>query len=507
MRTMWVGFIFFVAILILGAATLIIGNLWQLVGGEATYVILAVDDAQGLKPGDDVRVDGIEFGKVQAVELDDRAVGILMRLYKKPVLYSNYEVTVESRALLGGAIVSIRRGDPSRPKIKWEDLPKEKIDDTEYPLLIGRAAPDLLKGAGKLIEENRENIQNLISDLRDVARELKEAKVSEKVNATLSEAKNTFEKVNRAIDGDGTLARLMKTDELHRELVKTVQDVQQVVKDLREGQGLAPALLHDKKMKEDAETILTQVKSAAENLNSISDQIKKSWLLQELQSEETHKKVTSTIEGADKTLGRIGRSKAYLNLGYTSFADTDMSVGRAYVTFWPTEDKYFLFGAAGISIPDDSEEILTDEQAEGDDLSKIKGEVQLAYRIPWVLNKHLWIRGGMIEGKLGGALDLDREEWGLFRHPIRITFEARDAYNDVDDEDIDERLDGPVFRAYAKTPIFPRGVGWFGDLVSNFKLTAGGNRLFEDGEFFVGLTLEYEEEDIRTLVGLVGTSR
>lgn len=502
MRAMWVGFIFFVALLILGAATLVVGNLWQLVGREATYAILAVDDAQGLKPGDDVRVDGIEFGKVQNVWLHDQAVIVLMRLYQKPTLYSDYEVFVEPRALLGGSFVSIRRGTPGRPKIDWQQLPR--APETDYPLLQGRAAANLLQAGAKLIEQNAENVRILISDLKDIARDLKEAKLPDKLNATLTEAKGTFEKVNQAIEGEGTLGRLMKTDELHRELVKTVQDVQQVVKDLREGDGLAPALIRDRKMKEDAEAILSQVKSAAENLNSITEQLKKSWLMQELQSEDTHKKVTSTIEGADKTLGRIGRSKAYLNLGYTTFADTDMSVGRVYVTFWPTEDKYFLFGAAGLSIPEDSEEIATDEQAEGDDLSTVKAELQLAYRIPWLFDRRLWIRGGLIEGKLGGALDF---HWEPFHHPVRLTFEARDAYDDVDDEDIDERLDGPVFRAYAKTPIFPRGLGWFGDLLSNFKLTAGGNRLFESGEFFAGLTLEYEEEDIRTLVGLVGTGR
>jgi hypothetical protein len=112
-----------------------------------------------------------------------------------------------------------------------------------------------------------------------------------------------------------------------------------------------------------------------------------------------------------------------------------------------------------------------------------------------------------MEGKPGGALDFTWEDWGLFTYPVRMTFEARDAYNSVSRERIDEQIAGPHLRAYIQIPLWIRKETWLETLLSTIQLCAGVERFPHDPGFFVGLTLAWPDEDIRTLVGLIGTAR
>src|SRR5205814_5574743 len=136
-----------------------------------------------------------------------------------------------------------------------------------------------------------------------------------------------------------------------------------------------------------------------------------------------------------------------------------------------------------------------------------KPEIQLAYRAPWLLDRHLTVRGGYLEGKPGGALDFSWEDWGLFSYPVRFTFEARDAYNSVSRERIDEQISGPLLRAYLRVPLWIRKETWLETLLSTIHLYAGVSRFPHDPEYLVGLAIEWPDEDIRTLVGLIGTAR
>jgi len=77
----------------------------------------------------------------------------------------------------------------------------------------------------------------------------------------------------------------------------------------------------------------------------------------------------------------------------------------------------------------------------------------------------------------------------------------------VDREDLDERIDGPVLRLFVKTPLWTRKESWVELLLSTVRLYGGVNRIGEDPEFLVGLGLEWPDEDLRTLVSLIGLAR
>ena len=112
------------------------------------------------------------------------------------------------------------------------------------------------------------------------------------------------------------------------------------------------------------------------------------------------------------------------------------------------------------------------------------------------------IRFGYIEGKFGGGADLLWEDWGFVNHPVEFKFTIRDAYNDLEDEDLDENVRGPMASLYARTALWPDGDHWVEKIFHSFKVTAGVSRIQDDPEFFIGISLEFVEEDVRTLIGL-----
>ena len=83
--------------------------------------------------------------------------------------------------------------------------------------------------------------------------------------------------------------------------------------------------------------------------------------------------------------------------------------------------------------------------------------------------------------------------------------EARDAYNSVEEDDIDENIDGGMFRAWVKTSLWGKPDRWWEEILQATKLYAGASRIGDDDmDFFAGLGLEWEDKDIRSLVSLLG---
>src|SRR5688572_15148836 len=120
-RGMWLGFIFFVALVILGFGTLLIKNVNLL--GTPIELKLHFERAQGLRPGSDLRVDGILFGRVDKVELHDvSGVRVVVKVNKPIELFEDSEILVESSSVLGGNIVSIRRGSKGNKKDLTQEL-------------------------------------------------------------------------------------------------------------------------------------------------------------------------------------------------------------------------------------------------------------------------------------------------------------------------------------------------------------------------------------------------
>jgi phospholipid/cholesterol/gamma-HCH transport system substrate-binding protein len=524
----WIGFFFFVALVLLGFSTLLVGDLWSMLQSP-TYLDVHFEKVQGLRERDDVRVDGVLMGKVHAIRLHPSS-GVVVRLrMQEPVaIFRDGVVEIDASSVLGGSYVSIRRGSKAPPLDLGQPLP-------------GKTKPGLDE-FGELASENRENFRQLIANLKDVTGALKDGKGSVGKALTSDEL---HKKVVEAVD------EIKKTGETAQKEIKRVGDnLEKITEKIDKGQGPVPALLNDKKMTEKVDRTLSEVETAATNLRKVAEKIdhgdgvlaklvndkemgdrlkrtvenveKTSESLKQvtgklesgegsigklLQDDELYEKARRTLDDMDRTLGRAARSIVEVVVDSKSYNESEMTITKLGIRISPDEDKYFFIGAAFLDMHGNGDVLFEDRVDDDSSTTEIKGEVQIGYRVPWFFDRRITVRGGLIEGRPGAGMDVRWDDWLIVNHPVFFSVEARDAYNDLDEDDIDEEIDGAMVRAFVRTPLWTRKANWFEMLISNIRLFGGVNRIGEDPEAVVGLGYEWTDQDIRTLVSLVGIAR
>ncbi|MAU81123.1 MCE family protein [Gordonia sp. NPDC062954] len=122
-RRMWYGAIGAVVIVLL---TLGVVGIAQAHLGKKTY-IGEFAQAGGIRPGDKVRVAGIDVGEVSATELAGNQVDVTMKVDQDVDVTANGSAEIKMSTLLGQRYVDVSLGDSPDP------LDGERITDTRVP--------------------------------------------------------------------------------------------------------------------------------------------------------------------------------------------------------------------------------------------------------------------------------------------------------------------------------------------------------------------------------------
>lgn len=517
-RGMWLGFLFFVVLVLLGFSTLLLGNIKLF--KKTVEVTIPFDKVEGLRPGDDVRVEGVQYGKVKSIELDPRQGVLVAAELDGPLeLHEGYEVYVESFTVLGGNYISVKRGDPSRPRAKE---------------IVGRARPSALNEMGSIVAENRTSFRELVANLRDVSASLKESRGSmgkvindptlyERLLKIMDDGEVAMSKMRELaqtyIDelkmGKGPLRTMLSDEEMAQKLKEVTDSVADITKSMKNlsarlesGEGMVGAALYDKEMGERFKKIMENMETISDRFNRLTEKVEGSTVGRLMQEDGLYKQAEKSLEDADKFLGKVARTQVYVHTEAKFYPDSDHSIARVGVRIEPDDSKYFYGGVSAFSLQAKSGTLAFENQIEkGKDQLILKPDLAVAYRIPWILDKRITVRAGLLEGKPGGGVDFTWEDWGFFRHPVTFTFEARDYYSDVDEEDLDENVRGAMARAFVQTSLWNRGEEWWQKLLSSVNVYGGVNRIGNDPEYLVGIGLEWRDDDIRNLVGLLGLGR
>ncbi|ASV11565.1 MULTISPECIES: mammalian cell entry protein Mce [Leptospira] len=225
LRYLLVGVIFTVAIAVVGYFTIITEGGPVKKRGE--FMKVTFRNAEGIKIGNKVTVQGVPFGYISAIRLiqiDENGVEvaagetgigtrveITMLLREKIRLYDNYDIIIKNESLLTGRVISIDPGttDPESEKLKERSTPVTMIDYKTAGTLKGRVLQDPLVSLSELISENRGDIRKTFSNIADI---------TTKINS-----------------GDGSLGRLINNDDVHKNVNTVLTDAQIVLRELREG--------------------------------------------------------------------------------------------------------------------------------------------------------------------------------------------------------------------------------------------------------------------------------
>jgi len=171
---------------------------------DSVEVAVGFPDAHDIAPGTPVRIRGVEAGQVVGVDYPDTdgpgaEVTVRMKLDAKyaPRLYADATAEVHSAGVFGAKVIAVNPGTPA----------------------AGKLASGRLRGVKPF------DMNDAVAELRDTAQEVK--RLAGDVKATSAEARGLIKEVR---ESDGTFAKLVKDDELYRDLKDITADTRTLVK-------------------------------------------------------------------------------------------------------------------------------------------------------------------------------------------------------------------------------------------------------------------------------------
>lgn len=195
-----VGVVFIVAMSVLGYFTIIRGEFFS--NKEYYEITVIFPDVESLSIGNKVLVNGVESGTVESIELmSDAKVIVGIKMFRRFALYENYRIVLKNQTAIGGRIIVIYPGEYRREGILYETI-------NHYKNLHGITIGDPLSKISEIIDENRGDLRDAIVNLREFS-----------------------EKINK---GEGTIAKLVNEDKIHKDTGKLIEELRDTIEDARE---------------------------------------------------------------------------------------------------------------------------------------------------------------------------------------------------------------------------------------------------------------------------------
>ncbi len=82
------------------------------------HVSAQFDTVQDLKPGDRVKMAGVEIGRVEDIQLTDTKVRVIMKLHDDAMVKTDSKASIKFTGLMGQNFVAIDFGSPDKPRAK-----------------------------------------------------------------------------------------------------------------------------------------------------------------------------------------------------------------------------------------------------------------------------------------------------------------------------------------------------------------------------------------------------
>ncbi|MHB8763819.1 MAG: MlaD family protein, partial [Deferrisomatales bacterium] len=332
---------------------------------------------------------------------------------------------------------------------------------------IARNLETLTRDTGEVIAENRQDLRQSVSSLRDAAGRL---------SATLEAVQDL---VAAAGSREGTLGRLLHDDSLYQDLQGTLAGLREVTDRLNRGEGTLGKLLTD-------DSAYTELSGSLRSLRSVSDKIDRGdgTLGRLINDQSVHTNLNDTLKGIGEFV--TGANRFQFELGYRGEYLTGLGEAKNYfgVEIRPRQDRFYYLalvddprgdveteitertvtGAAGPTTVKEEETVTRD---------RLKFSAQVGKRFSF-----LTLRGGVFESTGGVAADVD-----LWADRLRLTAEAFDLGRDP----------GP--------PHLKLAVRW--TFLKHLYVTAGLDDFIDNrgrADYFLGGGIRFLDDDIKYLL-------
>jgi len=187
------------------------------------------DDVTGLKVGDPVMIYGLEKGKVKSLQINRNGVVMILAIDRDFIIPADSKISIRSVSYLGSdKYVQIVPGKSLSASAvyygKNETLDLEAIGiqlDTLMTTLRNFKIPDFDKIA-----------VNLSSEFGKIGRQLSE--MLEGPSDRIENLAVRLDSLSKLLNEEGTVGKLLKSDEFYQEVRETNQALKDLIKDVKE---------------------------------------------------------------------------------------------------------------------------------------------------------------------------------------------------------------------------------------------------------------------------------
>jgi len=475
-----VGVFVFIVLVILSWITLKISS-GVIFGRSRGYQIKAYfNSAQGLNTKTGVYFAGIKIGFIDDIKLvDDRAL-VVMRIMPGVKIEENAKAVIRTKGVLGEEYIEIIPGGQPAGFIK----PGEELSITESP-------PDMEELVNKLnsIATNINSVTQSLSDvfggtqgtrnIKGLFNDLNEtiAHLDNLITSTNSNLNKTFVSVQGFTDalqehGPDILTNLTQISEtLHQIIAENSQSVNETIKNINEVSQKLDTTLNN------VEVITNDLKEGKGTIGKL------------LTDKKTEEQVSNAISGINSMVGGISKFRIAVNFNEEYQFQQQALKSYLNLILQPTPNSYFLLGivddpygyasqSTDYTVTQVNNGPVQQTQTVTSKLSnKLKFNVEIARKI-----SYFTFRGGIIESSGGIGVDVDTPFEPLWLSVDMYNFNARPH---------------PALKAALSTSIL------------KYFILSGGmeNILNQDWQtWFISLGVGFNDEDVKSFFGSVSGS-
>lgn len=294
----------FVALIVLAAVFIL-----DIIGGPEKFargqrVMAAFNNVQDLKVGDRVKMAGVEIGRVEEINLTTNRVMVVMKIRQGAEVRTDSKATIKFTGLMGQNYVAIDFG--SRGELVEKNSMIDSVEQADLSTLMakldnvatgvenltksftGDKIDNLLGPFTDFLKANQEPLTDTIDNIRAITAQISQGEgtvgklifTNELYNAAVAtvtnlevatdQIKSTVAAAQKVVDGvnagEGTIGMLVKDDQLYKETSASMTNLKEILEKINQGNGTVGKLVNDPEFYKNAKMTLQKLDKATDGL-------------------------------------------------------------------------------------------------------------------------------------------------------------------------------------------------------------------------------------------------
>ena len=287
-------------------ATVILAILVFLMTGEVGLFTTKIrvrayfENAEGLRVGAPVRLEGVDIGNVVGMRVVNRPltpVEVVMKISTKykSQLHKDSEAVLTTAGVLGETFVDISskvaKGPPAENNDELRTQTRPDIQD------MVRASQGTLQNVDVLVKRLDRIVSTIESGQGSVGKIINDPELYNRLDETLTEMQKI---ANQISSGKGSIGKLINSDELYNKLQASLDKVDRMVDDIDKGKGTIGKLMKDPSLYNEAHSTISKANQMMADINAGKGALGKF-----THDEEFAKKLDDTISKLNSLLARM----------------------------------------------------------------------------------------------------------------------------------------------------------------------------------------------------------